>query len=268
MSKITPKVFYNSLIRADQVLDFIPGGSSVSNPINLVLKKALPLAKLSTDNSLNARRYYQHLHNKKTLRCVGLTIPIFNIGVAIYFLAKDQHQRKLERTARTQALASQALRRGIEEIQQGNQDEAVRCFGQSASLGNAKGMFNLALAYEHGLGNLPQDPKKARHLFKKAAYKGLTPAMTKLAYMYSQAEAKNRFQANIRNIKMLWWLEKSAVRGDPIGMYLLGLWLEQDKVMPRKEEALKWFTKSAQAGFELAIKKLQEIEEQSKKDNA
>lgn len=73
----------NRLVKADQVCDYIPFVSTVSNLIDL-FQKYVVLPFLQQD-TINASRYYQHLQQKSFLRCFALIIPILgNIIVGIY----------------------------------------------------------------------------------------------------------------------------------------------------------------------------------------
>jgi len=75
----------NVLIQVDNVCDYIPVVSSVTNLV-VIFQKYVVMPNLKESNIVN-NHYFIHLQNKNTVRCVVLLLPVLgNIFVAIYVL--------------------------------------------------------------------------------------------------------------------------------------------------------------------------------------
>ncbi len=74
-----------SLIQIDNICDYIPIVSTISNITDIFLK----YSKSEESTEFNSNHYYDHIQNKDIKRCVVLIVPVFgNIGVAIYDFGK------------------------------------------------------------------------------------------------------------------------------------------------------------------------------------
>ncbi len=60
--------------------------------------------------------------------------------------------------------------------------EAARWFGKAADAGSAAGMYDLATMYDDGQG-IPEDPVKAKDLYRRAAALGHPEAKQRLAQL-------------------------------------------------------------------------------------
>src|SRR4051812_42583375 len=80
----------NSLVKIDNICDYIPVASTVNNLINLFQKcVVLPLTERA---SIANSHYYTHLQQKSFLRCIFLLIPVLgNIIIGIYDFANMKY---------------------------------------------------------------------------------------------------------------------------------------------------------------------------------
>jgi TPR repeat protein len=60
--------------------------------------------------------------------------------------------------------------------------EAAKWFGKAANAGSAAGMYDLATMYDDGQG-IPEDPVKAKDLYRRAAALGHLEAKQRLAQL-------------------------------------------------------------------------------------
>lgn len=77
------------LITADEICNYVPGVSIISNLIDLFLKcvcKCLPKSTIETND------YWSHIHNKKIIICIGSVIlpVISNILILIVSIIEKQ----------------------------------------------------------------------------------------------------------------------------------------------------------------------------------
>lgn len=80
------------LIKADQLFDLVPGGSTVSNLWDLYMKNyAIP--RMDSQTVAN-NPYYRALVQKKTARCVTLLFPGGNLAVGIHDLINKRYRDK------------------------------------------------------------------------------------------------------------------------------------------------------------------------------
>ncbi|MBS4168463.1 HEAT repeat domain-containing protein [Parachlamydia sp. AcF125] len=81
------------LLKADQVSDYIPGISTITNSVNLFQKFVVLPSKQKANVSKS--HYYAYLQQKSFARCVVLLIPVIgNIIIGIYDFAKSKHNQK------------------------------------------------------------------------------------------------------------------------------------------------------------------------------
>jgi len=110
----------------------------------------------------------------------------------------------------------------------------------AAKDGDAKILFELARAYDHGLG-VTRDPAKAAEYAKQAAEKDYPPAETLLGSYYGRGFGvpKNPGQA-------LQWYRKAADQGYALAQLALGGFYQSGTGVPRDwEQAIAWLTKAA-----------------------
>lgn len=83
-------------VQFDQIADYVPGLSTLTNITNLFLKCIFYFCP----KSLETNHYFAHLETKSTDRCLVLLLPVIgNIILGIY----DNHQKKLAKTAENKA---------------------------------------------------------------------------------------------------------------------------------------------------------------------
>lgn len=121
-----------------------------------------------------------------------------------------------------------------------NAVDAKSMYEQAASKGSARAMFRLGLVYEEGAG-IPKDRTQAEIWFTKAAEAGLIPAMVRLGVGQGGWKKSDK------------WCEQGAARGGTLTMLELGKRFLEGNVHgyvgpERKESALKWFQRAAEAG--------------------
>ncbi|MBS4168460.1 ankyrin repeat domain-containing protein [Parachlamydia sp. AcF125] len=91
------------LVKADQVSDYIPGISTITNLIDLFQKCVLFTSKQKVN--ISKSHYYTYLQQKSFARCGALLIPVLgNIIVAVYDLSKSKNNHKGVRIAAVQPI--------------------------------------------------------------------------------------------------------------------------------------------------------------------
>ena len=142
----------------------------------------------------------------------------------------------------------------------GREKNAYKAFGlwlQAANLGYAKAQTLVAFCYEWGLGTR-KDSYQAVEWYQKAAAQDDPKALLYLGtfYEYNGYGLEKNTQETIR----LW--RKAAELGLKEAQFTLGncywygTYLEADK-----SEAIKWYRKSAQQLYSLAIERMNELNE-------
>lgn len=128
---------------------------------------------------------------------------------------------------------------------------------QSAEEGNAYAQYEVGMKYRDGIG-VPKDTKEAFNWFKKAVDNGNTTAICPLAYMYYKGEATPQ------NHDMAFYLyHLDAMMGDKTDQFNTALYYNYGWGNIKKDinKAKEWLKKSADQGYEKAIKMLKELEE-------
>ena len=83
----------NFFMKTDNVCDYIPAVSTLSNLVDL-FQKCVVLPRMSKQSIVNSH-YYTHLKNKSILRCIILLIPVIgNVIVGIYDFANRKYNDK------------------------------------------------------------------------------------------------------------------------------------------------------------------------------
>jgi uncharacterized protein len=128
-----------------------------------------------------------------------------------------------------------------------DRDEALRLYGLAAARGNGEG-WN-ALGYRAMVAS-PMDREHAIDYFCRAVALGNPRAMNNLALLISGDTSLG--VERVAEARSLW--TQSAERGNPGAMYLLAMSLINENAV----EAMVWVRRSAEAGFEPAIKYLRQ----------
>ena len=132
------------------------------------------------------------------------------------------------------------------------QDDTVlaNLYRRQADGGDGKAMANLGRMYEEGRGGLTKDEAEAAQWYRRGAEAGNGQAMASLGYMYERGRgglAKSVDEA-------AQWYRKGADTGDRFAMYYMGRAHEFGLgVTKDRAEALRWYQKSAAAGFTPAV---------------
>lgn len=128
-------------------------------------------------------------------------------------------------------------------IEDDEPEQALNWYRKSAALGDALGQYNLAVAYENGIGG-PVDVDKAIEFYRKAMDQGDSFAAYNLAVLYDEGKLVDRDMAQA--IKFY----ETAVKGGNVdAMVNLAITLEKgDGVTVDKAAALALFEQAAARG--------------------
>lgn len=137
----------------------------------------------------------------------------------------------------------------ISSNEQDKQKIAIDLFHDLAQIKHSKASFELGKCYQEGIG-VVKNIDSAKHYYVIAAEKGSAPAMNKLGQGYANGTFSVQFSArnpgNNAYTQAEFWLEKSAQKEDPEGLYLLAkLGIRGTQYGPRSLELL---TKAASKG--------------------
>ncbi len=123
--------------------------------------------------------------------------------------------------------------------------ESFKWNTKAANAGKAEAMYNLGQLFEKGTG-VSQSAVKAVYWYEQAAKQGFTMAEFELGVAYAQGLA-----GYIKDIdKAIFWYKKAASKGSLHAQANLGqIYLNQSKKDPKKlAEAIDWYTKAAELG--------------------
>jgi len=122
---------------------------------------------------------------------------------------------------------------------------------QSAEMGFAPAQFNVAIFYYNGDG-VTRDPEQVFYWMEKAARQEYLQAMIQLSKCYGMGLGTKRDDA-----KRTEWLEKAAKKGDVESQYLTGMaYYKGVGVVPDYEKAVVWYEKAAKGGSSEAMNEL------------
>ena len=126
-------------------------------------------------------------------------------------------------------------------------------YKQAAELGYAKAQHIVAFCYQWGLGT-KKDKSEAFRWYQKAAEQDYPQSICYLAsFFYSFGEGG--VDCNIDEAVRLW--KKAAELGDKEAQFTLGnLYYDGEYVEQNREEAIKWYRKSASQLYQPAMEKL------------
>lgn len=135
-----------------------------------------------------------------------------------------------------------------------NYESAFEWYRKSAELGSLTGIYNLGLAYFHGIG-VNEDKNKATNLFQIAANKNMPEALNQLAIQYINGEIVEKNLEKAFELNLLSAQQNYAPAMNDVGLaYQMGTGVEKNTL-----KATEWFKKSSNLGnanayFNLAIK--------------
>jgi TonB family protein len=130
--------------------------------------------------------------------------------------------------------------------------EAVKWYRKAADKGDAKAQSDLGSMYFSGLGGLKKDEKEALKWFKKAAEQGDVPGQLSLAAMHITRDP-------LESVK---WFRAAADQGSGPAQFSLGSIYEGrlPGFAANRAEAMVWYTKALQQGYEEARKPLEALQ--------
>ena len=133
--------------------------------------------------------------------------------------------------------------------------DAVEWYEKSVNEGSAAALNELGKLFLTGRKDFKADPKKAFQYFEQAVQAGFNDARVGLARCYQSGLGVEKNQE-----KFLEQCRLAAEARDPEAQYLLGnyAWAEGEK-----ENAMKWWSLSAQLGFAMARKALRKHDQEN-----
>ena len=146
---------------------------------------------------------------------------------------------------------------GLDAIQIGDPEGAVKWFSKSAVKGNIKAQLVLGEMYDKGLG-VPQDYKEAFKWLSLAAGQGSAKGQHYLGYMYYNGKgAPQDYKEAVK------WISLAAEQGNSGAQTNLGfLYKNGLGVIKDSAQAHKWFNIASANGVLEAIKGRNEVEKQ------
>ena len=153
-----------------------------------------------------------------------------------------------------------------------NDYEAVKWYRKAVEQGDQYAQYNLGLCYQYGTG-VSKDITEAIKLYLKAADQGYENAKTRLSELgitpikvdasltAGQLNDKGVEYHNNKNYSAAFqYYLKAIEKGNMYSQYNLGLLFQYGLgVTANSAEAVKWYRKSANQGYEEAKKKLKEL---------
>ena len=134
-----------------------------------------------------------------------------------------------------------------------NLSEAFKWYERSAIVGDRLGQHNLAECYLKGNG-VAQNNEKALEWFSKSAEQGFMRAYTRMGNILEKSNPEEAFK----------YYEKAAKGGEAAGQYNLAMcYVDAIGTASNDEEARKWCKKSANQGYQNAIRQLEEMDNPS-----
>jgi len=130
--------------------------------------------------------------------------------------------------------------------------EAVKWYRKAADKGDAKAQSDLGSMYFSGLGGLKKNEKEALKWFKKAAEQGDVSGQLSLAAMHIARDPGESVK----------WFRAAAEQGSGPAQFSLGSIYEGrlPGIAANRAEAMVWYTKALQQGYEEARKPLEALQ--------
>ena len=148
--------------------------------------------------------------------------------------------------------AEKILELATDYYDKGFRKRGFALYKQAAELGYAKAQHIVAFCYQWGLGT-KKDKSEAFRWYQKAAEQDYPQSICYLASFYSFGEGG--VDCNIDEAVRLW--KKAAELGDKEAQFTLGnLYYDGEYVEQNREEAIKWYRKSASQLYQPAMEKL------------
>ncbi|GBB87549.1 hypothetical protein RclHR1_01400002 [Rhizophagus clarus] len=136
---------------------------------------------------------------------------------------------------------------GIDKI------KAFELYKKAADLGNSYGLYNLGCSYESGIG-INANVKEAFKFYQKAADLGNQFGLNNLGICY-----KNGIGTDVNMKKAFESFHKAANLGNCFAQYNLAYMYEIGIIIEDLDQAIHWYKKSAEQGYQYAQFKLNEL---------
>ena len=144
---------------------------------------------------------------------------------------------------------------GNDYFESGDKAKAFAVWKELATLGYAKAQLFVAVCYQRGFGT-EKDLYTALEWYQKAAAQDYPQAITYLAHFYYDGIIERRTDEAVS----LW--KKAAEMGEKEAQFVLGnLYYYGDYFEQNREEAIRWYRRSAQQLFHDAVKRMKELGE-------
>lgn len=232
-----------ALVAIDQIADFIPIISTITNLEDISQKIIMDLGKMISHQKPSENYYYKNLDQKSYWQCMCGLIPAFGNAIIGSIKIYDRH------------ISVKEIKLGDISLASGDKEGAVSHFRIAAEKGNTAALYKL--------GTCEEDESMREYYFMKAAESGNTDALIELVElgdiyfckMRGSGEQLSRQDAqysNARNpdCKRAFELyQKAAQLGSARSMFALGrLYALGLGVIQNNAEAVKLFKNAADNG--------------------
>ena len=137
----------------------------------------------------------------------------------------------------------QQFQQGLESVNKGDYQTAIKLWKPLAEQGSASAQFNLGLMYSKGYG-VKQDYTEAAKWNRKAAEQGDADAQFRLGVMYTLGKGVKKDRSEAEK-----WYRKAAEQGNIDAQNAMGeVYLSGIGVKQNDAEAVKWYRKAAEQG--------------------
>ena len=152
----------------------------------------------------------------------------------------------------------QQFQQGLESVNKGDYQTAIKLWKPLAEQGSASAQFNLGLMYSKGYG-VKQDYTEAAKWNRKAAEQGNIDAQNAMGEVYLSGIGVKQNDAEV--VK---WYRKAAEQGSATAQHAMGLFysgtFSVDVIKEDLSKAKEWFRKACDNGYQDACDNLRELE--------
>lgn len=240
-----------ALVAIDQLADFIPVISTLTNLVDLSQKIIMDIGKMIS-NQEPKNYYHKNIDEKSYWQCMCGLIPV--VGNAIIGSIKIYDRQA----------SVKEVNLGDEYLASGDKESAVEHFLIAAKKGNVLALYKL--------GTCQDNDECASEYFTMAAEKGNTDALIELGNIYldkmidlnkhgelleregSWVGGKfifyhDRFATDPNGKRAFEFFQEAAQKGNARGMFKLGcLYVQEEGVFKNDAEAVKLFKNAADKG--------------------
>ena len=152
----------------------------------------------------------------------------------------------------------QQFQQGLESVNKGDYQTAIKLWKPLAEQGSASAQFNLGLMYSKGYG-VKQDYTEAAKWNRKAAEQGDADAQFRLGVMYTLGKGVKKDRSEAEK-----WYRKAAEQGSATAQHAMGLFysgtFSVDVIKEDLSKAKEWFRKACDNGSQHACDDLRKLE--------